>query len=300
MTDHYKTLGLEKTASPEEIKKAYRKLSLKFHPDKNEGDLFFENMFKQINGAYEVLGDPAKKSAYDRNYGGQAGYSQSYSRNQYENKSNVEPVIAIFKTDKIYFTNGEVINIEWKTFSADYIEIKPFGVVAAFGTKAIRINNFNKEKLTVTIVAKNYASNKSNTQTIELTNKSFVNDSFHKQRPIVKENKRTTDKFFSMDGRLRGREYFKRTCLILFLTLIGNTIAGGNGNNPNAFIIAAIIFCAGFLFLFQSVKRLHDVNRKGSLCILLIVPIVGALFFLYLVFAKGTTGNNEFGADPRS
>jgi len=46
MTDYYKVLGLEKSASQEEIKKAYRKLSMKFHPDKNDGDIFFENMFK--------------------------------------------------------------------------------------------------------------------------------------------------------------------------------------------------------------------------------------------------------------
>src|SRR5690606_32626321 len=53
-------------AAPEEIKKAYRKLSLKFHPDKNDGDKFFEDRFKQINEAYETLSNPTKKGVYDK------------------------------------------------------------------------------------------------------------------------------------------------------------------------------------------------------------------------------------------
>ncbi|WP_192822009.1 tetratricopeptide repeat protein [Rufibacter sp. LB8] len=65
MKNYYHFLGLESNASQEEIKKAYRKLSLKFHPDKNGGDTFFEDRFKQINEAYETLSDSAKKLSYD-------------------------------------------------------------------------------------------------------------------------------------------------------------------------------------------------------------------------------------------
>ena len=63
--DYYKTLGLTKTASPEEIKKAYRKLARKFHPDLNPGDKAAEARFKDINEANEVLGDPDKRRKYD-------------------------------------------------------------------------------------------------------------------------------------------------------------------------------------------------------------------------------------------
>lgn len=66
MKNYYNFLGLDINASPEEIKKAYRKLSLKFHPDKNDGDKFFEDRFKQINESYETLSNPAKKAAYDK------------------------------------------------------------------------------------------------------------------------------------------------------------------------------------------------------------------------------------------
>lgn len=65
-TDYYQILGIDKKASQEEIKKAYRKLAKKYHPDKNPGNKEAENKFKQINEANEVLGDPEKRKKYDQ------------------------------------------------------------------------------------------------------------------------------------------------------------------------------------------------------------------------------------------
>ncbi len=64
--DYYEVLGLQKGASDDEIKKAFRKLAMKYHPDKNPGDKSAEEKFKEINEAYSVLSDPDKKSKYDR------------------------------------------------------------------------------------------------------------------------------------------------------------------------------------------------------------------------------------------
>lgn len=64
--DYYATLGLEKGASDEEIKKAFRKLAIKYHPDKNQGNKEAENKFKEINEAYQVLSDAEKKATYDK------------------------------------------------------------------------------------------------------------------------------------------------------------------------------------------------------------------------------------------
>lgn len=64
--DYYKTLGVERKSSQEEIKRAYRKLAMKFHPDRNPGNKEAEEKFKQINEAYEVLGDEKKRSHYDQ------------------------------------------------------------------------------------------------------------------------------------------------------------------------------------------------------------------------------------------
>lgn len=63
--DYYKILGIDKTATQDEIKKAYRKLAVKYHPDKNPGDKSAEEKFKEISEANEVLSDPDKRKLYD-------------------------------------------------------------------------------------------------------------------------------------------------------------------------------------------------------------------------------------------
>jgi len=76
--DYYAVLGLEKSASAEQIKKAYRKLALKYHPDKNPGDKQAEERFKELTEAYAVLSDPEKKQQYDQF--GDTGFHQRFSQ----------------------------------------------------------------------------------------------------------------------------------------------------------------------------------------------------------------------------
>src|SRR5574344_2536881 len=100
MEDLYETLGVSKTATQEEIKKAYRNLAFKYHPDRNPGDKAAEEKFKQINSAYSVLGDETKRRQYDsynsaddyqnaQNYGGSQGQynnQQGYNNWNYNNQ----------------------------------------------------------------------------------------------------------------------------------------------------------------------------------------------------------------------
>src|SRR6266850_3565972 len=65
MKDPYSLLGVSKTASAEEIKKAYRKLAKKLHPDVNPGDKKAEERFKEVSGAFEIIGDPRKRALFD-------------------------------------------------------------------------------------------------------------------------------------------------------------------------------------------------------------------------------------------
>ena len=76
--DYYKSLGVEKTSSQDEIKRQYRKLAKKYHPDLNPDDTSAQEKFKEINEAYEVLGDPEKKKKYDE-FG--SGYDFSGGQN---------------------------------------------------------------------------------------------------------------------------------------------------------------------------------------------------------------------------
>ncbi len=77
--DYYKMLGLDKNATTEDIKKAYRKLALKWHPDKNPNNKAAEEKFKKISEAYAVLSDPKKKEEYDT-FGSADQYRQRYTQ----------------------------------------------------------------------------------------------------------------------------------------------------------------------------------------------------------------------------
>ena len=92
--DYYAVLGVQKTASADEIKKKFRKLALKYHPDRNQGNKAAEAKFKEVSEAYEVLSDPDKRAKYDR-FGkyweqGATGYSGSSSNNGYSYNTQVD------------------------------------------------------------------------------------------------------------------------------------------------------------------------------------------------------------------
>ena len=82
--DYYDVLGVSKSASPDELKSAYRKLAVKYHPDKNPGDKSAEDKFKEASEAYGVLSDKSKKENYD-NFGHAA----------FENGAVVEVVLEV-------------------------------------------------------------------------------------------------------------------------------------------------------------------------------------------------------------
>ena len=99
--DYYEVLGVEKNASAADIKKAYRRLAMKYHPDRNQGDKEAEEKFKEIGEAYEVLGDEQKRAAYDRfgkagvnpGAGGGAGGFGGFGPEGFGGFSNKPPVV---------------------------------------------------------------------------------------------------------------------------------------------------------------------------------------------------------------
>jgi curved DNA-binding protein len=92
--DYYKVLGVDKTADSAAIKKAYRKLAMKYHPDKNPGDKSAEEKFKEANEAYAVLSDPEKRQQYDTY--GSTGFSQRYSQEDIFRGSDLGSILREF------------------------------------------------------------------------------------------------------------------------------------------------------------------------------------------------------------
>ena len=117
MDDLYSVLGVSKNASAEEIKKAYRNLAFKYHPDRNPNNKDAEDKFKQINSAYAVLGDGTKRAQYDR-YGatGQFSGSQQYNRGYSTSEQGYNPFEEMFGYGADARRNaGNYYTYEWRT-----------------------------------------------------------------------------------------------------------------------------------------------------------------------------------------
>jgi curved DNA-binding protein CbpA len=168
MKDYYYTLGIKKGASIEDIKKAYRKLSLKFHPDKNDGDEFFIERFKEIQEAYETLSDIKKRTYYDNKFSNHRpaeGTNEGY---------NFDPIIEYFQANKASFEYDEEITFSWKTINSDKVTIKPFGFVQPIGQKTYKLKDFKNSVLTFELVAENLNIGRYTKKSIALDNRTFI------------------------------------------------------------------------------------------------------------------------------
>ena len=95
MSDYYKILGINKNSDESQIKKAYRKLALKWHPDKNSNKELADKKFKEITEAYQVLFDPNKRASYDK-----------FGRSDVSNNTNPFDIFnQMFKNDPFFNTN---------------------------------------------------------------------------------------------------------------------------------------------------------------------------------------------------
>ncbi len=102
--DYYNTLGVNKTATEEDIKKAYRKLAMKYHPDHAKGDKAAEEKFKQVSEAYAVLSDKEKRQQYDTF--GSTGFQQRYSQEDIFKDFNFEDILRGFGLGGAGFSTG--------------------------------------------------------------------------------------------------------------------------------------------------------------------------------------------------
>ena len=91
MKDYYEILGVKKDSSEDEIKKAYRKLAVKYHPDKNPGDKEAEEKFKEIADAYATLSDTEKRKMYDIGGSGKINYNDfGFSANPFRRQQRIK------------------------------------------------------------------------------------------------------------------------------------------------------------------------------------------------------------------
>ena len=136
MLNYYELLGVSSAASPDDIRKAYKKCALIYHPDKNAGDVQAEEKFKQINEAYQVLSDPEKRSRYDfiLEYGHMA-YSAFEQAHQEPKRQRppIYPRYARFKSyDGTEFGRKGEYQIDRKYFRDLFLSLGLFAVLSCF------------------------------------------------------------------------------------------------------------------------------------------------------------------------
>ncbi len=106
MRDYYVILGVQKNATQPDIKKAYRKLAVKYHPDKNQGDKLAEEKFKEVSEAHKVLGNPEKRKKYDQwgeNWKQFEGAGQDFDPSQFSKRQNNKGQTYNFEGDPSQF-----------------------------------------------------------------------------------------------------------------------------------------------------------------------------------------------------
>lgn len=246
MKDYYYILGVARTASPEEIRQAYRKLSLKFHPDKNDGDKFFEDRFKEINEAYEILSDPVRRFNYDESFLKRFTSQQSTSSstqtpprsdppkppdmNFWKRNSSTQtppksdpPRIISFFADKVAIEISDLISFSWEVENATSVELKPFGMVALLGRRTVKVLGFNSSAgLEVEVRAYNYHTNETTVRSI-LIQKKVTTEPFKEQRqPKPESEKSKHAKLF------RSINWTLRTVLIFLVIYVVRQLVMSN------------------------------------------------------------------------
>jgi len=303
MKNYYQLLEIQRTATPQDIKRAYRKLSLQYHPDKNQGQPYFNDLFIQIKEAYEVLSDDIRRKNYD------AALDILIRQPHQKEEEFVQPVIDFFYINTNTFKIGDVIEFRWKTHFADTVEIRPFGKVPSEGIKKFRITHA-ADFIMVELVALNTISRRYAMSSIQINNtsekqrrpKMTADDQHHyeslnQQFPGVDIRHFQRERLLSIYGRISARDYIGRVLSILFF---GYCIAKiGNVHQRTDSMLFVITF--GLLFtclIINTIKRLHDTGQSAQKAVLLFIPVVNIFFILTLCYQKGDAKINRFGVIP--
>lgn len=303
MRSYYAILEVQPTASANEIKQAFRRLSKLYHPDMNQGRTTYQNKLFEVIKAYEVLGDETERRAYDltlfRTQTTAHTSQSSTARPTQASTDYYRPEIISFTCNQTYFFMGDLIEISWECKQADVIRLYPLGYMDELRGKIIyRVKELDAKHLSFELTATNRYSSTVTKRSIHLNNGVYMNFTEANSQEQVHY---TSPQHWSMGflaplGRSSRKDYGLRVALLtLFFLMAFFYQPHFEHNGTYSFICTVLIY----VLIICSARRLHDVNRHGILSLLLLIPLLNIAVMLILLMLKGDEMPNKHGRKPQ-
>lgn len=214
MKDYYYILGVNIDASLKEIKQSYKKLGLKFHPDKNNGDPYFEERFKDIQEAYDTLSSETRRTAYDFRH---KSFYDERSRSSKNSRNVPNPSILEFSCNKNIVRSGDIIELSWRTKYAEKVIISCLdGNQPSSGTTGVIVKTVNNNtQFHISLKAIGF----DNVETIAtLTVSLSLEDNSYKQAETDKST--STESTISEEKSDRNSSSVARKSMVALLSLL--------------------------------------------------------------------------------
>jgi len=309
MINHYVVLEIPNFSDQPVIKKAYRTLSKKYHPDVNK-DPFASSYFLKINEAYNFLMDDNKRMLLHQflyiqevskatKTNSQAKYQEKYTQNPQQDSVQVEPIIHLFSADKKHFVLNDHILLQWNVSQCKSININVFGNVDFSGTHYLKIDHFAEEIIVLmTVVGFNDKEYKYQIK-LQYSSKNPTRKAFQKiksQYPDADEIHFKKETFFGLHARINKTEFKNRMILLslfFFPALIFFICA------PLKTFSFFILLILSWIIFAQCYKRIHDIDKLKNKVYLLFLPFYN-LFLLKELFVLDSEKNASiFGVVPQ-
>lgn len=302
--EYYRILEVSPSASQEEIKQSFRRLSKLYHPDKNNGNTIYQNRFYQITEAYRIIGNNANRAYYDESFRSKIQNRHSYHSAQQSTvyTSNYDPEIVEFYCNQTFFFVGDEILITWNCNKAEFIQIYPFGYVGtASGQIRYKVKKWEAKELSFELLVRNNQSSVVAKRKIILKNGA----EFPISAEEIKNEKDVIYKtalpwgvgFIAPFGRSSRKDYLLRIgVILLFLTA---SIFKFSGNEHTEKLISLCYVMAIYAFMMCSSRRLHDVGWNGFWTFLTLFPILNIGMTIVLLLFKGNELPNKHGRIPK-
>ena len=298
MINYYVVLEIPNFSDQAVIKKAYRNLSKKYHPDVNK-DPFATSYFLKINEAYDFLSDENKRLILHQFLTSTEHLQKKEVSQSKSTQTSLKPIVHTFYCDRKTFTLNDTICLTWHVSNCKHVTINILGDVVNEGFHYYKIDTFLEElRIVLTLIGFDNQVYKSE---IVLT---YYNDNpakkeFHKillTKPLTKEIHFKKERFFHTHSRISRLSFINRF-ILLTVMLILSVFLFTQATHPH---LLFIVICALLLTIWaQTIKRLHDVEKFKDKFWTLLIPLYNVYVVKELFTIESERTVNEYGVYPK-